>query len=65
MTNGAGLPGLFIEILGHSTLTAHGDRTEMIFHLRGFAGYPGDQYVYDGWSNTLDDLLVHLHNQKQ
>ncbi|WP_375091238.1 hypothetical protein ACDZ29_12250 [Peribacillus sp. RS7] len=36
------------------TLTVHGDRTEMIFHLRGFAGHPGDQYVYDGWSDALD-----------
>jgi uncharacterized protein YndB with AHSA1/START domain len=39
------------------TLTAHGDRTEMIFHLRGFAGHPGDQYVYDGWSDTLDNIV--------
>ncbi len=47
------------------TLTARGDCTEMIFHLRGFAGHPGDQYVYDGWSKTLDDLMAHLHHQKQ
>ncbi|MBV7504437.1 SRPBCC domain-containing protein [Bacillus sp. sid0103] len=47
------------------TLTAHGDRTEMIFHLRskpedwlrGFAGHPGDQYVYDGWSDALDKIV--------
>ncbi|OMF02677.1 ATPase [Paenibacillus sp. FSL H7-0331] len=47
------------------TLTEQGDRTEMIFHLRGLAGHPGDKYFYDGWSNALDDLMTHLHNQKQ
>lgn len=39
------------------TLIAHGDSTEMIFHLRGFAGHPGDQYVYDGWSEALDKIV--------
>ncbi|MBT2667580.1 SRPBCC domain-containing protein [Bacillus sp. ISL-4] len=39
------------------TLTAHGDRTEMIFHLSGFAGHSGDQYVYDGWSEALDKIV--------
>lgn len=47
------------------TLTANGDNTEMTFHLRGFAGHPGDQYVYDGWSDTLDDLEKHLSDQRQ
>ena len=39
------------------TLTAQGERTEMVFHLRGFDGHPGDQYVYDGWSDTLDNIV--------
>ncbi|WP_248928016.1 SRPBCC family protein [Paenibacillus hamazuiensis] len=47
------------------TLTAQGDRTEMIFHLRGLAGQPGDKFFYDGWSNALDDLMTHLRDQKQ
>ena len=47
------------------TLTAHGDRTEMIFHLRGCAGHPGDQYFYDGWSEALNNLTTHLLDQKQ
>lgn len=47
------------------TLTERGDRTEMIFHLRGVAGHPGDQYFYDGWSNALDTLTTHLLDQKQ
>ncbi|OXM15878.1 SRPBCC family protein [Paenibacillus herberti] len=45
------------------TLTAQADRTEMNFHLRGFAGHPGDKYVYDGWSGTLDNLATHLRDQ--
>lgn len=44
------------------TLTEQGDRTEMMFHLRGFAGHPGDQYVYDGWSNTFDNLATLLRD---
>jgi hypothetical protein len=39
------------------TLTAHGNRTDMIFNLRGFAGHSGDQYVYDGWSEALDTIV--------
>ena len=38
------------------TLDSDGERTQMTFHLRGFAGYPGDEFVYDGWSDTLDTL---------
>ncbi|WP_127587924.1 SRPBCC family protein [Paenibacillus koleovorans] len=47
------------------TLTERGDSTEMIFHLRGVAGHPGDKYFYDGWSHALDDLMSHLHGEKQ
>jgi uncharacterized protein YndB with AHSA1/START domain len=32
------------------------DRTEMRFHLRGFAGAPGDEDVYDGWASAFDVL---------
>ncbi|ALC91491.1 ATPase [Bacillus sp. FJAT-18017] len=46
------------------SLTELGDHTEMIFHLRGFAGHPGDQYVYDGWSDAFDDLTKNLHDHK-
>ncbi|MFD0958923.1 SRPBCC family protein [Paenibacillus chungangensis] len=42
------------------TLVENGDSTEMIFHLRGYAGHPGDQFVYDGWSGTFDNLTTHL-----
>ncbi|MGP5305960.1 SRPBCC family protein [Brachybacterium alimentarium] len=40
------------------TLAEDDGRTEMTFHLRGFAGRPGDGYVYDGWSEALDDLAA-------
>ena len=33
-----------------------GDRTEMLFHLRGVAGRPGDEDVYDGWDSAFDLL---------
>jgi uncharacterized protein YndB with AHSA1/START domain len=32
------------------------DRTEMLFHLRGVAGAPGDENVYDGWDSAFDLL---------
>lgn len=36
------------------------DRTEMRFHLRGFAGAPGDENVYDGWDSAFDLLAEQL-----
>ena len=38
-----------------------GERTEMLFHVRGWAGAPGDGFVYDGWASAfdvLDELLA-------
>ncbi|GAA1060444.1 SRPBCC family protein [Agromyces bracchium] len=32
------------------------DRTEMLFHVRGFPGAPGDENVYDGWDSAFDLL---------
>jgi len=37
-----------------------GDRTEMLFHLVGFPGAPGDDNVYDGWDSAFDLLAEHL-----
>lgn len=37
-----------------------GDRTELVFHLRGIAGAPGDANVYDGWDEALTNLGRHL-----
>jgi hypothetical protein len=28
----------------------------MLFHLRGVAGAPGDENVYDGWDSAFDLL---------
>lgn len=36
------------------------ERTEMLFHLRGFAGAPGDEDVYDGWDSAFDLLAEQL-----
>lgn len=41
-------------------LTAQGDRTELVFHLRGFDGRPGDGFVYDGWAEALTNFSRHL-----
>lgn len=32
------------------------DRTEMLFHVRGIDGRPGDENVYDGWDSAFDLL---------
>lgn len=37
-----------------------GERTEMLFHLVGFPGAPGDDNVYDGWDSAFDLLAEHL-----
>ncbi|MGR0318801.1 SRPBCC family protein [Agromyces sp. ZXT2-3] len=39
------------------------DRTEMLFHLRGFPGRPGDANVYDGWDSAFDLLGEQLAAQ--
>lgn len=38
------------------TFIAHGDQTELVFHLRGFAGKPGDGFVYDGWDEAMTNM---------
>ncbi|MDN6705719.1 SRPBCC domain-containing protein [Corynebacterium glyciniphilum] len=48
------------------TFSASGDRdqhTEMVFHLRGIGGRPGDNYVYDGWDEALTNLGRHLESR--
>ena len=35
-------------------------RTELVFHLRGFEGRPGDGFVYDGWDEALRNFGRHL-----
>ena len=36
------------------------ERTELVLHLQGIAGEPGDDNVYDGWSEALENLGGHL-----
>lgn len=45
------------------TLTPQGDRTELVFHLRGFEGKPGDGFVYDGWDEALTNFGRHLDGE--
>jgi uncharacterized protein YndB with AHSA1/START domain len=40
------------------TMADAGDgRTELTLHVSGVAGRPGDDSVYDGWSEALDHLV--------
>ena len=45
------MPLITVELAEHG---AAGEQTRMTFHLEGLAGQPGDEYVYDGWSEALD-----------
>jgi uncharacterized protein YndB with AHSA1/START domain len=38
----------------------NGQDTEMVFHLRGIAGRPGDDNVHDGWDQALSNLGRYL-----
>lgn len=40
------------------------DRTELVFHLRGFKGNPGDGFVYDGWDEALTNFGRHLAGER-
>ena len=42
------------------TLTADGERTEIILHVRGVGGRPGEGRAYDGWDQALDTLVERL-----
>lgn len=42
------------------TFTQLGDQTELLFHLRGHEGVPGDGFVYDGWDEALTNFGRHL-----
>lgn len=42
------------------TLRDLGGSTELTLHVAGLAGEPGDDNVYDGWSEDVDMLVEHL-----
>ncbi len=42
------------------SLASTGNGVELTLHVRGIAGEPGDDHVYDGWSEALDSLENHL-----
>lgn len=47
------------------TLTPQdGERTVLLFHLRGFEGKPGDGFVYDGWDEALTNFARHLAGEE-
>ncbi|GGA75077.1 activator of HSP90 ATPase [Pseudoclavibacter endophyticus] len=42
------------------TFTELGAQTELVFHLSGIDGKPGDGWVYDGWDEALTNFGRHL-----
>lgn len=42
------------------TFTERGEQTELVLHLRGIAGEPGDGFVYDGWDEALTNFALHV-----
>lgn len=46
------------------TLTPQGERTELVFHLLGHDGKPGDGFVYDGWDEALTNFGRHLAGER-
>lgn len=57
-----GEPGASVDTAPVMTLTftPQGERTELVLHLRGYDGKPGDGFVYDGWDEGLTNLGRHL-----
>jgi uncharacterized protein YndB with AHSA1/START domain len=42
------------------TIEDLGELTRMTFDIRGVAGVSGDDYIYDGWEQALDELAAGL-----
>jgi uncharacterized protein YndB with AHSA1/START domain len=40
-------------------------RTEMTFHVDGVLGHPGDEGMYDGWTQAFDILERRLRTDKE
>ncbi|MGV2984540.1 SRPBCC family protein [Microbacterium sp. AGC85] len=38
------------------TFAERGAQTELVFHLRGHEGNPGDGFIYDGWDEALTNF---------
>ena len=57
-----GEPGTPVQSAPVITLqfNERGQQTELVFHLRGIAGQPGDNNVYDGWDEALSNFGKHL-----
>ncbi len=51
------VPVITVELAAHGE---SGRQTLMTFHVRGYAGEPGDDDVYDGWDQAFDLLDAHL-----
>lgn len=45
------------------TFSPQGEQTELVLHLRGYDGQPGDGFVFDGWDEALTNLDRHLRGE--
>ena len=46
------------------TFTPQGDKTELVLHVLGYDGKPGDGFVYDGWDEALTNLGHHVTGER-
>lgn len=46
------------------TFTPQGDKTELVLHVLGYDGKPGDGFVYDGWDEALTNLEHHVTGER-
>lgn len=51
------MPLITVDLAEHG---AAGEQTRMTLHLVGHAGAPGDDNVYDGWSEALELLAERM-----
>ena len=49
-----------VRVGGHLAYTMTDEQTELVLHLRGIAGEPGDGFVYDGWDEALTNFALHV-----
>lgn len=47
------------------TFIAREEQTELVFHMLGHEGKPGDGFIYDGWDEALTNFGRHLAGELQ
>ncbi|WP_426185154.1 SRPBCC family protein [Microbacterium sp. TWP3-1-2b2] len=47
------------------TFIAREEQTDLVFHMLGHEGKPGDGFIYDGWDEALTNFGRHLAGELQ